>query len=159
MYVWDSQAISNWAPKRPPSNLPPRLQAHSRTTNSRSLRAMMTKEPPLTSSVLTKLLTGTWTPASGSIISKICNNLLNFSRTADATELEASFCYHGVDNSCDFISFTALQALLELFDRFDFLENEEKRMLLCTECHVGVMDGHHHLNVLRTLHQSPDRAL
>lgn len=77
-----------------------------------------------------------------------------------AADMEASFCHHSVLQSGGLISFIPVHPVLELSDPFDFLHCAvESRMMQCHDCHVGVVDERHPLNVLTSLHQSKDMAL
>lgn len=58
------------------------------------------------------------------------------------------------DYNLGFISVTAALPVVELPDPFKVLDNKGKRSMVHDNCHVGVMDERHLLNVKKTVQQS-----
>lgn len=78
---------------------------------------------------------------------------------AHAAELEDSFCHHIVDYSCEPTSVTAVLPDVELFDTFNTLEIERRKMMLHNDFQVGVMHVRHRFNILQILLQFTEKAL
>lgn len=69
-----------------------------------------------------------------------------FFYTADASELNASIRYNGVDHRRGLISITSVQFFFDPFDHFARLGSKSRRKVLCIDCHFRVIGG----NLLQT---------
>lgn len=71
-----------------------------------------------------------------------------------SSELHDSFYSSSFNYSCGLISITTLTLPTETFHLFDLLERDKKRPLQWDGWWIIVLDGSHHVNVLRPLHET-----